>query len=65
MTIDDKEHEYLSFFEKIDLLEKLQLFIKDHEDTEMVNGFNLWLKEMKGLGHIGYPKDKFRGIEDL
>ena len=60
MTKDGKE--YLTFFEKIKLLEKVQEVI---EDEDMKHRFELWLKEMNGCGHLGYPIDKFRGVEDL
>jgi len=56
-------NEYLTFFEKIELLEKVIEVLKD--DEEMSNRFSIWLKEMNGCGHMGYPMDKFRGIEDL
>ncbi len=48
--------------EKIDLLENVQTII---EDEDMKSRLDLWLKEMNNLGHIGYPMDKFRGVEDL
>ena len=60
MTKDGKE--YLTFFEKIKLLEKVQEVI---EDEDMKHRFELWLKEMNGCEHLGYPIDKFRGVEDL
>ena len=58
-------NEYLTFFEKIELLEKVIKVLKDDEDEDMRNRFSIWLKEMNRYGHIGYPKDKFRGVEDL
>ena len=57
--------EYLTFFEKIELLEKVIKVLKDDEDEDMRNRFSIWLKEMNGCGHIVYPKDRFRGVEDL
>jgi hypothetical protein len=62
MTISKNGKEYLSFMEKIDLLENVQTII---EDEDMKSRLDLWLKEMNNLGHIGYPMDKFRGVEDL
>ena len=62
MAITKRGFEYLTFFEKIDLLEKV---ISATDDDNMKSSFELWLKEMNNLGHIGYPMDKFRGVEDL
>ena len=36
-----------------------------NEWDEMRDKLDLWYDEMEELGHIGYPKDKFRGVEDL
>ena len=62
MAITKRGFEYLTFFEKIDLLEKV---ISATDDDNMKSSFELWLKEMNKLGHIEYPMDKFRGVEDL
>ena len=62
MTISKNGKEYLIFFEKIKLLEEVHEVI---EDEDMKSRLDLWLKEMNNLGHIGYPMDKFRGVEDL
>jgi len=35
------------------------------EMSDIEEQISLWIDEMEELGHIGYPKDKFRGVEDL
>ena len=62
MTISKNGKEYLTFMEKIDLLEDVKKVI---EDEDMKHRFDLWYKELRNLGHIEYPMDKFRGVEDL
>ncbi len=38
---------------------------EESEWNGMRDKLDLWYDEMEELGHIGYPKDKFRGVEDL